>query len=86
MSGFKEHPNQTKVAEDPEGIPSPLSTNEDGALLVALSAENSSTGAIETSSPTIHSILLELLREVKKSNIYLSVLSGEEILDSDIEE
>jgi hypothetical protein len=63
---------------------------EDSTGAIRVSVENpivlpeDFTGAIETSSPTIHSLLLELIREVRKSNMYLALLTGEEVQDSDI--
>lgn len=87
MSGFKEHPSDSLIAEGPDGAPSLLQVDEEGSLLVSLSSGSTgpSTG-IETTSPTILSVLVELLREVRKGNMYLALLTGEEIHNSDVEE
>lgn len=87
MSGFKEHPSDSAIAEDPEGNSTLLQVDEEGSLLVSFSSgSDGSGGALETTSLTVLSVLSELLREVRKGNMYLALLTGEEILDSDVEE
>jgi hypothetical protein len=90
MAGFKEHPETSKVAEDVSGNPTLLNVDSSGNLLVDVvnptSLPTTSTGAVEVTSSTILAAIQELLREVKRSNMYLALLTGEEVSYSDIEE
>jgi hypothetical protein len=88
---FKQHPEEFKVAEDPSGTPSALNLNSSGALIVnsanpTPSAPTDSSGNVLVTSPDLLYTLSELIQQVKKSNMYLALLVGEEIPDSDIEE
>lgn len=91
---FKNHPEETLVAESPDGVPSPLNLDDSGNLkVVGISPPTppptplpiNPSGDVLVDSPTLTSLFQELITEVRKSNIYLSLLVGEEILDSDVE-
>lgn len=51
---------------------------------VSLDASTSASGELLVDSITLTSLFQELIREVRKSNIYLSLLVGEEVLDSEV--
>lgn len=84
---FKQHPGESFVAEDPVGVPAPLHVTSAGELIVNTSpVPVNPNGDVIVTAPDMSSLLVELIREVRKSNMYLSLLVGEEIADSDIEE
>jgi hypothetical protein len=88
---FKQHPEDLLVAKDPAGAPAPLQINSSGELKVTGGSDAppipvTPNGDVIVTAPDVSSLLLELIKEVKKSNIYLSLLVGEEVEDSDIEE
>jgi hypothetical protein len=68
---FKEHPSEQVIeAQDPKGNPIPLVADANGRLSVIMEG-----------------VMLELSllrREVAKSNIYLSLIAGEEVSDRDV--
>jgi hypothetical protein len=85
---FKEHPEEVKVAEYPSGTPSALNLDDTGSLVVSVANQivlpESDSGSLEVVDPTVQELLLELIRQVRKSNMYLALLTGEEVQDSDI--
>lgn len=84
---FKQHPDQPRVAQDPSYNPSLLNVDGEGQLVVTTSPPpTDASGNVLVTSPTLLETLVELIKQVKKSNMYLSILVGEEIPDSDVEE